>query len=309
MKEDTETTIATIRSDMNSFLRRKRILRAFSLSLAILSALFLVLFFSLPCFQAKEAEISGLVNFRKEDIASFAGVNAYQPNFLFDTKKASLKAKENAAGFLLSVSYETDGLGAKGSVKENYPIATYRKETYLADGRTLEKALEDISSLPLNEERKTSLKEDFQKEGTSSLPEIHIPKKEELPEGYRIEDAFTPLAGLPYSSLKSIQGIEYINKGKDANWSNVAQALLFDRNHNQYYLLKGLDSEYLGDYFSPKVFPEQEFSSMALTVSSKGLASTSFSFEDDSSATYPVYLFQAMRNKNGSIRVVPAAAL
>ncbi len=309
MKEDTETTYTAIQSDMDSFLRRKRILRAFSLSLAILSAIFLVLFFSLPCFQAKEAKISGLVNFTKEDIASFAGVDSYQPNFLFDTKKASAKAKENAEGFLLSVSYETNGLLAKGTVKENYPVATYQEKTYLADGKTLEKALEDISSLPLSEERKASLKEDFSKEGASSLPEIHIPIKEVLPEGYQIEDAFTPLAGLPYSSLTGIEGIEYINKGKDANWSNVAQALLFDKNHNQYYLLKDLDTKYLGDYFSPKVFPEQEFSSMALTVSSKGLPSTSFSFEDDSSHTYSVYLFQAMRNKNGSIRVVPATAL
>ena len=301
MNDDTTSSFVVIRSEMEKNRKRKRLFRVFSLILAFLCLIYIALYFSLPVFQASSASYEGLVNFSKEDMKELAEIKDYDINLLFDTKKARENALENSHGFLLEADYETNGLTTKASIQENYPVASYQDTIYFADGSSLSDSLAKVSLLPLSEERKTALKENLTRESQDKLPVVHLPSS--LPEGYDLKEAFEPLSGVSQEALKAIAGIAYINEGKDAKWSNVAYALVYDEENSSYYLLKNLSSAYFSSYFSSKVFPSKVERDIRSYIESKKMTTVDFSFEDETEKTYPVYAFKFIRSDNDIILV------
>lgn len=297
-RDDTQTTYSSIRSEMTGALHKSRLRKILSAVLFGCLALFLILFFTLPAFQAKGASVTGLTNFTEEDLAVLSKSDGYQLNLTFDTSKASATALEESQGFLLECEYSTNGIVSSCEVTENYPVATYQSTAYLADGSTEEEALDKISSLPLSGTRKENLKSALEEESQSSLPTVHLPSS--LPDNYDLSEAFTPLAGLPYESLLAIDHIAYVNDSSDSRWSNVAEVLIQDDTSGNYYRLTNLLSENFALYFSPSVFPDKMLSTLSDSVTRRNLTASDYSFSDDPETVYSVYSFKVLINKDGT---------
>jgi hypothetical protein len=298
---DTTNTFSTLEDKMSKRLLFRKVKRIVCFFCALFFTTLLILFLSLPVFQVKGMKISGLVNFTKEEILSLADVGEDRLNLMFDSTASSNRVVEVSKGLILECDFENNGVLSSASVVENSPVCSYKGEVYLSSGLSMSNALSTIESLGFTVEQKTQLKDRMSAHTLESLPSVHLPKSmSDKDDVAHASVTFSNLRDIPYSSLSTIQGIQYINQNADSNYSNVAEFLL--RDGTNYYLLKKVLSDYIQPFFSNSTYPDYVFENMRAMVTNKKMETTSYSFQDEEDKTYEVYIFQLVR-QDGKLTV------
>lgn len=295
----TTDSFSSVDVEMTRKTKLRKVKRIVCFFCAISLSLFLVLFFSLPCFQLKGMTVDGLVNFQREDILALTGLNESKLNLLLDSDKASENVVSSSGGLITSCKIENNGIVSSCMINEDYPVCIYKGVSYLSSGKSLSQALTDISSLAISEESKNRISDNFNKKENQQLPVIHLPVNvSDDIDHARI--TFAALAGIPLASLNTFVGIQFVNNSGDANYSNVCKVLLKDGTN--YYLIEKVLSDDLSPFFSNGQYPTEVFRNIEAKIQSATtdkLATTDFSFDDDLENTYHAYRFQLSRSENG----------
>ncbi len=226
--------------------RFRRVKKIFFAVLAFASFLYLLLYFSLPCFQAKNRSVSGLSLFKADDIVCLSGNDGYKPAAFVDSSKSEEKAIENSNGFLLSASFSTNGFTVTGDVVENGPKGKIGEVVYFGKGESEETRKKKLLSLPLDSSRIESIKKEMENQA-SSVPAIGLP--DSVSDNSQSEKlAFDYLSYVPYSILSKIYRINYVSSS-DSNWNNLGDFVIKEADTGSYFVLSSLLMDKLSRYF------------------------------------------------------------
>lgn len=288
--DTTTTSFDAMEEVMGVQIKKRRIVRLLSSLLFVGICVFLVLFFTLPCFQASGMNLTGNVFFSRENIVSLAGLDHYQASLLLDSKKAEDTLKENARGLLLNATIESNGMVASCKVEEDYPVSRFGGNTYFSSGISLEEADKMVEELPLSDAKKNQLSSSYHKLSQSNLPEIHFPEGTQA-NIQNAKVAFQTLSGIHPDVLNAMIGVQFINDNMDSNWSNVATVLFVDGGN--YYRVDGFLTDRFSSYLPKNVFPDAAFQDIRnyIRMCGANLDKGEYHFQD-SDKTYEAYHFK-----------------
>lgn len=306
-KENSSTTQFSYKEARENVKKHHRFTRFrklfFSLT-AFASALYLVLYFCLPSFQASNRKVSGLSLFNQEDIVTLSGNEGFKPAIFFQGKTSSKTAIENSGGLLLSLDFETDGFVVHGFAKENGPVARINGKAYFAQGKTYEERKSKLTFLPLSQKRKDEIGK--RREAQSSvLPDISFPDGvEENNQNDKL--AIDYLSSLPYAILSKISCIKYTSS-EDSNWNNLADFLIEDKASGKNYVISNLLRDKLSLYFSSEGKFDYVLSSRKKFAEDQKNNRVTKKFYKSAGDNYPVdaYFFQlVLRNGDSSVDLI-----
>ena len=297
---NTSTTFTSMELGMEHRVFILKLRKIICISFISVLVLFLVLFFSLPCFQNRGTFLSGNYLFENSDILTLSGLNKSNSNLFFSSDKAKESLLSSTSGLILDCDFESNGMISNGKIQEDHVVASYDGIKYFSSGKNQTEVKDIILNLNLTDTQKEKINSKFNQSLNSNVPSIHLP----LGVSSSIENAkigFAKLSGVSSLVLSTMVGVQFVNDNQDSNWSDVAYVLF--KNENQYYLLKNILTDKFSDYVSDNVFPDKVFENIKEVISKKNLQTKTFSFDDDDQS-YDVYSFKFIYNvEKGSITI------
>ncbi len=277
----------------------RKIRKALSSIMLFLLLVFLILFFTLPCFLTAGMNVQGLVNFSREDVLTMAHLDSYCPNMFLNSQSAKEELCSSSQGLILDCDFQNLGITSSCDVKEDYPVATYKNAIYFSSGFSIQEGKEKISRLPLSDQAKDRIDKNLSFFSSDNLPAIHFPKGTE-DSFENAKEALSLMKGIKVSSLKYIKGIQFINDNEDTNWSNIASLLV--KNGEHYYLISGIQTYHFSDYVI--LFGDKLFENIEVAIGNAKIQPSSFSFQGEEER-FEVYAIDALYNdKENRIRYV-----
>lgn len=296
-----KTTDSLTRVDdmMSKRTKMKKVKRFACFFVAFFLSIFLVLLFSLPCFQLRGMDVSGLINFEKSDIIALTGYPETKLNLLLSATKAQNNVVNTSYGLIKFCEINNNGIVSSCVVKEDYPVCLYKGVSYLSNGDSLDDALSKIDSLTIDENSKDRIRSNFSSVDNLKLPEIHLPENidDDLEHA---KQCFNSLSNIPLKSLNTFVGLQFVNNAGDSNFSNVCRALLKDGEN--YYLIDNILSSWLYPFFSYQEYPENVFLNIRNKIkNTSALSKIDFHFARQENV-YRAYHFKLSKNnQNGNI--------
>ncbi len=276
--------------------RRLRIARLSYSLLCFLSFLYLVLYFSLPSFQAKNRKVDGLNVFKREDIVTLSGNGGYKPAVFFSPLESRDMLLTQSDGFLLSVGFSSDGFSVRGEVVENAPKGKIHDSVYYGNGLSAKEREAKLALLPLSSSRKEEISLAY-KEREDSLPLLH------LPSGLREEnykDAFKYLNLLPLNVLSCLSDVDFYSS--DSNWNNLASLVFYDGESKDYFLFPRLRMDRRKTYFPSSDAFGKILSSCRREVAKQDREKSSYSPSDGEGEAKMVYAFSLIIDSSGKVK-------
>lgn len=287
----TTDTFSTISVEIQKALFIRRIKKMISFILILILSSLLILFFTLPAFQASNMKVIGLNTFEREDILQFASIKGYHLNLNLNASKTSEKIISSSHGFILKAEIENNGFTSSCYLLEDHLIGKIDDKIYFASGETMDEMEAKIPLLTLSSSSKERIQNKFNNRKTAHIPQIHFPHSTEYNNANALE-ACDKLSLIPQTFLSYIEGIQFVNDSNDSNWSNVVQILM--QYEDDYFLVSNLlceNKEKLSKYFSKELLPTNLIK--AVKNFKPAIEKRSFSFQNDE-REYSVYALKAI---------------
>ncbi len=296
----TTDSFSNIENEMHNRMLVRIVKRIVFFSFSLVLCVFLILFFTLPCFRAGGVSVKGNAFFTKEDILLLSGIETERHNLFYSSAAASENVMKAANGMILECEFSNNGIVSSCEVKEDHPSCFYQGEVYFSSGKTLldqEKILEESS---LSKESKNRIEEAYS--SYEHLPEIHLPSNVKDDEEHAIV-TMSSLADFQKDSLEKIVGIQFLNKNADSNYANLADLLL--SLNGKYYLFRNVLIDYFAFFYGNVVSLDDILANIDSAISKNALEVSSYSFSGESES-YAVYTFKIIKNeKKGTLGAYP----
>lgn len=287
----TTDTFSTISEEMQKALFIRRIKKMISFIFILVLSSLLLLFFTLPAFQARNMKIVGINTFAREDILEFASIDGYHLNLNLNAEKTKEKIISSSQGFILEAEVENNGFISSCYLLEDHLIGKIDDKLYFASGKTMDEMEEKIPLLPLDSKARERIQNKFAERKAALIPQIHFPLSTSYSQANAFE-ACDKLSLIPQTFLSYIEGIQFINDSNDSNWSNVVQILM--KYEDDYFLVSNLlceNKDKLSKYFSKELLPSNL--KKAVKNFKPAIEKKTFSFQDEEKE-YSVYALKAI---------------
>jgi hypothetical protein len=266
-------------------------------------------YFALGFFQVGATVIHGNVNFTSDDYFSLCGTSTNTSLLFFDGETAAKNAVASSQGFLRSAVGNSDAFQSSVTFVEDYPVGMIAGTPYFSSGKTWADMSEKINQLPLSDVSKDAFRTALSAENDrTDLPAVHYPNM-------TVKDpveAMKNLVGLRYDVLTYLEGIQYRNNSQDSNWSDVVDAVVYDKKTDSRFLFSNFASDILDKVFREETFFTDLLPNCEKVAAEKRLTLVNYSYLDGTGATYTdlpvVYPYYNSKTDRVILSIQPASA-
>jgi len=289
--EDSAGTGAGVESTSEVYrtLSRKKALRLLSFLAGVLlllsEVLFLLFYFTLPCFRLVSRSVEGNEFLSKEDLLVLSEESPRTSYLFYDGEEGEKKLRSYPE-LVLEAKEASTPFSSSLRIVENVPFFSYQGVKYFKDGTTEAPFLASLSKTPLSEERKKLLRLSYQDALSQDLCALHLPKGMDPS---RLKDGFSFLSGLPNSLRSSFTALQFRSDSQDSRYADVFDLILKDSQIDGYVLFPALLYDQVPSLFRHPERLENAFQSIEANIQAGKLTSASYVFEDDETVLEKVY--------------------